>query len=118
MNQNKLSEIEIKNNSKKKISRHDFNILINGEKIAFEVYKLMVKNNNGKEFVDIIANSCCDTYLESDEMIDFLDRARDVLAKDYGVNMLDLQFRFQDIKDKVKDKLNPSIESIDEHINI
>lgn len=67
MNQNKLSEIEIKNNLKKKISRHDFDILLNGEKIAFEVYKNMVKRNDGKEFVDIIANF---SYVPNDIMMD------------------------------------------------
>lgn len=104
--------------NKKKISRHDFDILINGEKIAFEVYKNMVKKNNGKEFVDIIANSYCDANLESEEMLDFLDRARYVLAKDYGVDMLELQFRFDHIKDKVRDKYVPNIDDIDEHISI
>lgn len=111
-------DIEINGKSKKNITRKDFNILLNGEKIAFEVYKNMVKRNDGKEFVDVIANSYCDTMLESDEMIDYLDRARYVLNKDYEVDMFELQFRHEHIKDKVKDKMIQNMDSIDEHISI
>jgi KaiC/GvpD/RAD55 family RecA-like ATPase len=89
------------NNLKKNISRKDFDLLLLSEKVAYEIYHSMVKEKSTKEYVDIIATTYTNEDVHSSELVEYMVRAKEILKKDYGVDMMELQFQYQENKEAI-----------------
>lgn len=76
--------------------------LIDSETIAYYSYDLLVRQKLEGEYVDIIANTYCSYNRDFKEHLPAFYRAKLVLENDYIVNMYELPFKFEELKDEIR----------------
>lgn len=77
------------------MSEKDFLNYIDAELISYYVYEAFYLKKFPNEFVDTLANSYSHIDYSSDSCLDTLLIAKDILNKDYGVDMMQLPFKNQ-----------------------
>lgn len=87
---------------KNKYTEKDFIELIDGETIAYYCYDLLIRKKLDDEYVDIIANTYCSYNRDLKPHLPAFYRAKLVLEKDYNVNMYELPFKFEKLKDEIR----------------
>lgn len=97
--------------NKKEFSEREFNLYIDSEILAYQVYREIVRNKADDEYVDAIANTYCENYGVFHDKLPIYHLANKILKNDYGVDMLSLPFLNEDTKWLIeKDNLNNEID--------
>lgn len=88
--------------NKRKWKENDFEEFIDSEKIAYHTYDVIVRKQKENEYVDIIASTHCDYYDILKKHISTFYKAMIVLADDYNINIYDLPFKHEKIKQELR----------------
>ena len=95
--------------NKKKLSRDEFDILNDAERVAFYVYYMLVKKHKN-ECADIVGRSYGELiYNNTGRHILVYAKAREILKDDYGVDLMSLPFKDEKLKQDIQDVLNKDI---------
>ena len=88
--------------NKKKLTRNEFDDLIKSEILACYSYYVLVRKKAKKEYVDILAGSYCEFCEELDYEVPIYYNAKNILEKDYNVDLYSLPFKNEMVKLEIK----------------
>lgn len=89
--------------NKKNMSEEEFLTYINAEIISYYTNMELIEKNLKYEYVDRIANTYSDVDLDSDNCVETFVKAKHILEKEYGVDMMSLPFKHPNLKDEIKE---------------